>query len=96
MIGLDIVEDKVSKKQAPVIAAYIREGLKARGVLVSTDGPFNSIIKMKPPLCFGVKEADKLLRHLQAVRAPPPFTQYLTPLRNQTRGKSLVAYVYVT
>lgn len=67
MIGLDIVENGLTKRHAPAAASYIREGLKARAVLVSTDGPFNSIIKMKPPLCFGLKEADRLVKQLRLV-----------------------------
>ncbi len=67
MIGLDIVENGLTKRQAPAAACYIREGLKARSVLVSTDGPHNSIIKMKPPLCFGLREADRLVTELRAV-----------------------------
>ena len=68
MVGLDIVDNGVSKRQAPAAAKWIREALKARRVLVSTDGPFSSIIKLKPPLCFGKLEADQLLRELQLVR----------------------------
>lgn len=68
MIGLDIVENGLTKRHAPAAARYVREGLKARGVLVSTDGPYNSIIKMKPPLCFGKKDADRLLKEMRLVR----------------------------
>ena len=67
MIGLDIVENGLTKRHAPAAACYIREGLKARCVLISTDGPFNSIVKMKPPLCFGLKDADQLVKQLRAV-----------------------------
>ena len=31
-------------------AAAIKEGLKARGVLISTDGPNDDVLKIKPPL----------------------------------------------
>lgn len=68
MIGLDIVDNGMAKNHAPETAKHIREGLKSRGVLVSTDGPYNSIIKMKPPLCFGIKEADRFLKNLVVVR----------------------------
>lgn len=67
MIGLDIVDNGVSKRHAPAAAQWIREALKARHVLVSTDGPYSSIIKLKPPLCFGQREADQLLRELRPV-----------------------------
>ena len=68
MIGLDIVDNGASKRQAPAAAKWIREAMKARHVLLSTDGPFNSILKIKPPLCFGFREADHLLRELRPVR----------------------------
>jgi adenosylmethionine-8-amino-7-oxononanoate aminotransferase len=71
MVGIDIVESGLSKRQAPAAAKFIREGLKARRVLVSTDGPHNSIIKIKPPLCFGKKEADRLVRELRPVNPLP-------------------------
>lgn len=68
MIGLDIVENGLTKAPAPAAAKWIREAMKARHVLVTTDGPHNSIIKMKPPLCFGIPEANQLLRELRPVR----------------------------
>ena len=74
MIGLDIVENGLTRRHAPAAAQFIREGLKSRGVLVSTDGPFNSIIKIKPPLCFGIKEADHLIAQLRQV-GPPLLTE---------------------
>ena len=73
MVGLDIVENGVTKRHAPAAAKYIREGLKARRVLVSTDGPHNSIIKIKPPLCFGKPEADRLVRELRTVSPLAPL-----------------------
>ena len=83
MIGLDIVENGLTKRHAPAAAKYIREALKSRGVLVSTDGPFNSIVKMKPPLCFGKFEANYLLKHLHQVllKLKPSFqaiVQYIS------------------
>lgn len=72
MIGLDIVENGLSKRHAPEAAKWIREALKARRVLVSTDGPFSSVIKLKPPLCFGRQQADRLLRELLPVLQSVP------------------------
>jgi len=67
MVGIDVVENGLTKRHAPAAAKYVREGLKARRVLVSTDGPHNSVIKIKPPLCFGKREADRLVRELKQV-----------------------------
>lgn len=35
-------------------------------VLVSTDGPHNNVIKIKPPLTFGKQEADAVAAALDA------------------------------
>ena len=40
--------------------------MKDRGVLLSTDGPRHNVIKIKPPIVFGLREADVLLGNLGA------------------------------
>ena len=70
MIGIEIVDNGLSKRHAPVAAKWIREAMKARRVLLSTDGPFENILKIKPPLCFGKKDADRLLKELAEVGPP--------------------------
>lgn len=62
-VGLDIVSCPQRKTPAPVIAKTLKEGAKARRVLLSTDGPAGNVIKVKPPLVFGMKEVD----HMAAV-----------------------------
>jgi len=37
------------------------------GILVSTDGPFHNVIKIKPPLCFSEADADRLVATLDGV-----------------------------
>ena len=32
--------------------------MRDRGILLSTDGPFDNIIKIKPPLIFNKKNVD--------------------------------------
>jgi 4-aminobutyrate aminotransferase-like enzyme len=41
--------------------------MKERGVLLSTDGPFHNVIKIKPPLVFSERDADFLLSNLKDV-----------------------------
>jgi 4-aminobutyrate aminotransferase-like enzyme len=45
------------------------ERLKDAGVLLSTDGPFHNVIKIKPPLVFSRSNADFLLARLREVLA---------------------------
>jgi 4-aminobutyrate aminotransferase-like enzyme len=47
--------------------AYIINRMRAMGVLMSTDGPQHNVLKIKPPLSFGMKEADQLSKRLGAV-----------------------------
>ena len=57
-LGIDLIEDynnyKPNKKLAKKIINYMRD----RGILLSTDGPFDNIIKIKPPLIFNKKNVD--------------------------------------
>jgi 4-aminobutyrate aminotransferase-like enzyme len=41
--------------------------MKARGILLSTDGPFHNVIKIKPPLVFSRVDADVLVSGLDSV-----------------------------
>ena len=43
-------------------ALAIADQMKEDGVLVSTDGPFNQVIKIKPPLCFSLQNVDDFVR----------------------------------
>jgi 4-aminobutyrate aminotransferase-like enzyme/Ser/Thr protein kinase RdoA (MazF antagonist) len=48
-------------------AAAVKEGLKARGVLISTDGPNDDVLKIKPPLVISPDDCDFFLEALCAV-----------------------------
>ncbi|MEP7344655.1 MAG: aminotransferase class III-fold pyridoxal phosphate-dependent enzyme [Gemmatimonadaceae bacterium] len=59
-IGVEFVEDRTSLAPAARQAAFIANRMKECGVLMSTDGPFNNVVKIKPPLCFTMRDADEL------------------------------------
>jgi len=50
-IGIDIVKEDAMEPN-PELAHYIKNELRNRFILISTDGPHDSVIKTKPPLCF--------------------------------------------
>ncbi|GIL74813.1 hypothetical protein Vretimale_2410 [Volvox reticuliferus] len=66
-LGIEIVRDKASKRHAPATARWLKERMKARRVLLSTDGPYDNVLKIKPPLVFGITEAEILLGQLSEV-----------------------------
>jgi 4-aminobutyrate aminotransferase-like enzyme len=41
--------------------------MRERGVLVGTDGPFHNVLKIKPPLCFTARDADRLAAELDGI-----------------------------
>lgn len=45
-------------------AQEIKERLKARGVLISTDGPNDDVLKIKPPLVISAEDCDRFLNAL--------------------------------
>jgi len=64
-IGIECVNHKgePGKKEAK----YITNELKKKFILVSTDGQFENIIKIKPPLCFTKNNAKKLVNSIEEI-----------------------------
>jgi 4-aminobutyrate aminotransferase-like enzyme len=65
-LGIELVSDRTTKQPAPEIAAYLVNRACEQGVLLSTDGPDHNVIKIKPPLVFGRREATLVVDTLEA------------------------------
>lgn len=63
--GLELISDKASGKPAPREASSVREFLRDNGILLSTTGPDNNVLKIRPPLVFSMANADELLGKLR-------------------------------
>jgi len=61
-IGVEIVDAQGNANTA--LAAHIKNGLRENQILISTDGPYDSVLKIKPPLSFNLIDADKLIHNL--------------------------------
>jgi 4-aminobutyrate aminotransferase-like enzyme/Ser/Thr protein kinase RdoA (MazF antagonist)/murein DD-endopeptidase MepM/ murein hydrolase activator NlpD len=66
-LGLELVEDRATRKPAPKQAARAKERLKDHRLLLSTDGPDDNVLKIKPPLVFTEADADRLASVLDKV-----------------------------
>ncbi len=66
-IGIDIILPQSDKAPNTVLASVIKNELRELSILVSTDGPSNNVIKIKPPLCFNRANADRLVEAFQEV-----------------------------
>jgi Ser/Thr protein kinase RdoA (MazF antagonist) len=47
--------------------AGLAERMKERGILISTEGPFRNVLKIRPPLVFTKANTDFLLENLERV-----------------------------
>jgi 4-aminobutyrate aminotransferase-like enzyme/Ser/Thr protein kinase RdoA (MazF antagonist) len=63
-LGIELVRDGLAPASAE--AARIVNHMARAGVLASTDGPDDNVLKFKPPLVFAQPEAEVLARTLEA------------------------------
>lgn len=63
-LGIELVKDRTTLEPATNEACLVIEKMKDLGVLVSTDGPWRNVIKIKPPLVFHERNADQLIETL--------------------------------
>ena len=66
-VGVELVRDDVSREPAGTGADIVANRMRDQGVLVSTDGPFHNVLKIKPPMCFTARDADRLVSTLDGV-----------------------------
>jgi 4-aminobutyrate aminotransferase-like enzyme/Ser/Thr protein kinase RdoA (MazF antagonist) len=71
-LGVEFILDHGSLTPAGDHATYIVERMKERGVLLSTDGPYHNVIKMKPPMVFTIEDARFLLDTMESVLDETP------------------------
>jgi ethanolamine-phosphate phospho-lyase len=64
-IGVECIDE--NGKENTMLAQQLKEGLKHRYILASTDGPLDNTLKMKPPLCFTRENADRFVHELYAI-----------------------------
>ena len=66
-LGVECVLDAGSKTPASRQASYIVERMRQEGVLLSTDGPFRNVIKIKPPMCFDTDNVRELVTRMSRI-----------------------------
>lgn len=71
-LGVELVTDRDSRRPAKLAARWVRERMKALGVLVSSTGPFGNIIKIRPPLVFSLSDVGRCLEALDVALGEAP------------------------
>ncbi|MCP5120801.1 MAG: aminotransferase class III-fold pyridoxal phosphate-dependent enzyme, partial [bacterium] len=68
-LGIELVRDRDTLEPATEEATATIEAMRDRGVLLSTEGPFHNVIKIKPPMVWTAAHADILVDTLDEVLA---------------------------
>lgn len=66
-LGFELVQHPETLEPAERQATYLANRMRDFGILMSTDGPFHNVLKIKPPVVFGKKDADFLVGMLERV-----------------------------
>ena len=66
-IGVELVLNPTTLEPATKETAYVIERMKDQGILISSDGPFDNVLKIKPPLIFTQENVDYFIRTLETI-----------------------------
>lgn len=66
-IGLELVHDRMTREPATDIASYVVNRLREHRILVGTEGPYDNVLKIRPPLTVGMSDAEMLVERLDAI-----------------------------
>ena len=80
-IGVELVTDCETRVPATEQAAYVKNRLRERRVLLGTEGPHDNVLKIRPPMTFDSAAAARLLETLAEVLAEDPAQpDWLSPV----------------
>ncbi|XP_037531249.1 5-phosphohydroxy-L-lysine phospho-lyase [Nematolebias whitei] len=67
-VGLELVTDRQKRTPATKTAAWVVKRLKEEDrICVSTDGPWENVLKFKPPMCFSSENADLVVQCIDRI-----------------------------
>jgi 4-aminobutyrate aminotransferase-like enzyme len=66
-LGIELVLDRETREPAVTQASRVKERLRDHRILLSTDGPAENVLKIKPPLVFTAEDADRLVATLDKI-----------------------------
>lgn len=66
-VGVELVRDREARTPAPEAASRLVEGLRRRRILTGTDGPFESVVKIKGPMVLSRADVDLAVEAFDAV-----------------------------
>jgi len=64
-LGFEIVDEK--GRQNTALASHLKNELRNRNILISTDGPYDNVLKSKPPLCFNKENVEHVVENIREI-----------------------------
>ncbi len=68
-LAVDLVANRETREPATELASKVVNGLRDQGVLTGSLGPFDNILKLRPPMVFSRENADYFLEIVDGVLA---------------------------
>lgn len=66
-LGIELVTDKTKRTPATAEAQYVVKRMRDNKIILSCGGPYDNILKLKPPMVFSKENADYFLSVLQTI-----------------------------
>lgn len=66
-VGIELVLDRKRRTPATAEAKYVVYRMKEQKIIVSSEGPDYNILKLKPPMCFSVDNANQFVAKLDDI-----------------------------
>jgi 4-aminobutyrate aminotransferase-like enzyme len=66
-LGVELVRDHATLEPATSETSCLVEALKDRGILTGTEGPHHNVIKIRPPMCVTMADAERMVEILDAI-----------------------------
>jgi 4-aminobutyrate aminotransferase-like enzyme len=66
-LGVELVEDRETREPATALTRAVVGQMKDEGVLVTSEGPHDNVLKIKPPLAFTPENASFFVEQLDSV-----------------------------
>ncbi|MBI3792708.1 MAG: aminotransferase class III-fold pyridoxal phosphate-dependent enzyme, partial [Gemmatimonadetes bacterium] len=68
-LGVELVRNRDTLDPAGDEASYVSNRMRDHGILLGTDGPHHNVVKIRPPMPFDERDADRLVETLDHVLA---------------------------
>ena len=64
MLAIEMVSDRAAKTPDRETTAAVFEACRAQGLILSKSGPFQSVLRMVPPLCLSMDDVEQVAEGL--------------------------------